>query len=67
MKSTTPQRLDPKFEQTLKKIAVIRVTKGLAKLNQQETSFREMTMLLQRTKGWELSLEELKVKPKKKQ
>ena len=59
-------RIDPDFEGEMRKIARIRLDKGLARLNPRELSLAEMTRLLRRTNGYQLSLEELKTKPKKK-
>jgi len=59
-------RIDPEFELEMKKIARIRLDRGLARLNPRELSISEMTRLLRRTDGYQISLEELKNKPKKK-
>lgn len=59
-------RVDGKFADLMKQIAKIRYEKGLARLDQQELSTREMTKLLTRTNGFRISLEELKTKPKRK-
>lgn len=65
-KSNSPiQRIDKDFEQEMKKIAKIRLDNGLARFNPQSLSIREMTRLLRRTNGYQQSLEELKIKPKK--
>ena len=61
-----PQRIDPDFEKEMRAIAVIRLQKNLAQLKPSEISLAEMTRLLRRTQGWQMSLEELKNKPKKK-
>ncbi len=64
-KIASPQRIDPFFEMDMKGVARIRLDRGLAKLNPKELSMAEMTRLLRRTEGYQLSLEELKFKPKK--
>lgn len=61
-----PQRIDPDFEKEMRAIAVIRLQKNLAQLKPSEISLAEMTRLLRRTTGYQVSLEELKNKPKKK-
>ena len=61
-----PQRIDPDFEKEMRAVAVIRLQKNLAQLRPSEISLAEMTRLLRRTQGWQMSLEELKNKPKKK-
>ena len=61
-----PQRIDPDFEKEMRAVAVIRLQKNLAQLKPSEISLAEMTRLLRRTQGWQMSLEELKNKPKKK-
>ena len=65
-KNSSPQRLDPDFIEDMKKIAIIRLNKGLANLNPKELSMAEITRLLRRTDSYKLSLEELKIKPKRK-
>jgi len=65
MKKSKLDRIDPDFRDYMKKMAQIRVNKGLAKLNPKETSIREMTNLLTKTQGFKFSLEELEHKPKK--
>lgn len=64
-KNAPPIRVDPFFADELKKLAKVRLDKGLAKFNPQALSMAEMTRLLRRTQGYKLSLEELKTKPKK--
>lgn len=61
-----PQRIDPDFEKEMRAIARIRLEKNLAQLKPSEISLAEMTRLLRRTQGYQISLEELKTKPKKK-
>jgi len=61
-KNASPQRLDSEFIREMKELAKIRYLKNLAT---KEPSFSEMTHLLRRTQGWNLSKEELKLKPKK--
>ncbi len=58
-------RVDSEFEREMKKIAKIRLDKGLARLSPKELSMAEMTRLLRRTEGWQISLNELKIKPKR--
>jgi hypothetical protein len=58
-------RVDYEFFQDMKKMAKVRLDKGLAKFNPKELSLAEMTRLLRRTEGYKLSLEELSFKPKK--
>jgi hypothetical protein len=64
-RTSAPQRIDPDFEVDMKSIAKIRLDKGLAKLNPKDLSISEMTRLLRRTNGYQISLNELKLKPKK--
>ena len=64
-KNTSPQRLDPNFIDDMKRIAKVRLDKGLANFTPRCLSMPEMTKLLRRTNGYKLSLEELKIKPKK--
>jgi len=64
-KNRPTARLDPSFTEDMKNIARIRLDKGLAKFNPKELSMAEMTRLLRRTEGYRKSLEELKIKPKK--
>ena len=61
-KNSIIQRIDPEFIREMKELAKMRYFKNLAK---KEPSFTEMTTLLRRTKGWYLSKEELKSKPKR--
>lgn len=65
-KITPPQRIDPIFEKEMRDIAKIRLEKGLAKFNPKALSIREMTNLLTKTEGFRKSMEELKIKPKRK-
>jgi len=58
-------RIDPLFELDLKQIAKIRLNNNLAKFSPKALSMREMTMLLRRTNGYRLSMEELKLKAKR--
>ena len=58
-------RIDPLFELDLKQIAKIRLNNNLAKFSPNALSMREMTMLLRRTNGYRLSMEELKLKAKR--
>jgi len=58
-KNSSPQRLDRDFEEDLKKVARIRLDKGLSKLNPKELSYREITKLLRRTNGYQQSIQEL--------
>jgi len=60
-------RIDSDFECELRKIAKIRLEKGLARLNPRELSLAEMTRLLRRTDGWKLALKELSFKPKRRE
>jgi len=67
MKKNKPlRRIDPDFDLDMKLIAKERLNKGLAALKPQDLSLAEMTRLLRRTNGYQISLQELKVKPKKK-
>jgi hypothetical protein len=66
-KNSCPTRIDSDFAKELKKIAEIRVKKGLANLKKEEISAVEMTRLLRRTNGWRISLEELMTKPKRRE
>ena len=59
------ERIDTDFAKEMRKVAAIRVGKGLAQLKKEDISLREMTSLLRRTDGYKQSLEELKTKPKK--
>lgn len=58
-------RIDADFEADMRKMARIRLDKGLAKFNPRELSIAEMTRLLRRTNGYQISLNELENKPKK--
>lgn len=62
---TTIMRADPNFHKDMKETAKIRFQRGLARFNQRDLGTAEMTKLLRRTQGFKMSLEELKVKPKK--
>lgn len=62
---TKPQRVDPEFAKDMQRLAQIRLSKGLAKFNYRELSIREMTRLLRRTEGYNLSKKELETKPKR--
>lgn len=64
-KNSIPQRIDPVFLEEMKTIAKIRLDKGLAKFNPRDLSMVEMTKLLRRTQGYQMSLNELKIKPKR--
>jgi len=64
-KNSKAQRMDPGFEDDMRKIAKIRLDKGLAKFNSRDLGMPEMTKLLRRTSGYRISLEELKNKPKR--
>jgi hypothetical protein len=64
-KNSCPTRIDSDFERELRKIAEVRVKKGLARLKREEISAVEMTRLLRRTEGWRISLNELMTKPKR--
>ncbi len=58
-------RVDPVMAQTLRELARWRVHRGLAKMNKEEISTREMSRLLTKTLGFKQSVEEMKTKPKK--
>lgn len=58
----TTTKLDADLAKELKELAKQRYIKNLAK---REPSMPEITRLLRRTKGWELSKTELKIKPKR--
>ena len=58
-------RVDPTFAETMKELAELRARKGLAKMNKEDLSSREMTRLLTKTLGFRQSIEEMKHKPKK--
>ena len=62
-KNSRPQRIDPKVEGDLLKALDIRRKKGL--MSRKEETFPEITRLLGKTEGFKLSMEELKVKPKR--
>lgn len=62
-KNTKPVRVDIDFEKDMRGALKIRLVKGLATMN--ELGMAEMTRLLRRTTGYQLSLEELKTKPKR--
>lgn len=64
-KNTKPQRIDAEFERDMKEVAKVRLNKGLAKLNVRDLSMSEMTKLLRRTQGYQISMNELKNKPKR--
>jgi hypothetical protein len=64
--NSKPSRIDPSLEKSMREVAKIRLQKGLADLKPKEVSVREMTRLLTRTEGFQLSLNELKTKPKRK-
>jgi len=49
----------------MKELAELRARKGLAKMNKEDLSSREMTRLLTKTIGFRQSIEEMKHKPKK--
>jgi len=63
--NTQTDRIDPTFRKHMKRIAKIRLNKGLAKLIPQELSIREQTNLLIKTEGFQMSLKELETKPKR--
>lgn len=58
-------RVDPTFAQTMKELAELRFRRGLARMDKEELSSREMTRLLTKTTGFRQSIEEMKVKPKR--
>lgn len=64
-KNTPTQRIDSDFEKDMREMARIRLSKGLANLKPKELSVAEMTRLLRRTNGYQISLDELKTKPKR--
>ena len=66
-KNTKPVRVDPEFEEDMKKVARMRLDKGLANFNPRELSMAEMTRLFRRTNSYPFLLEELKTKPKRRQ
>jgi len=61
-KNTIPTRIDQEFIREMKELAKMRYFNNLAK---KEPSPAEMTKLLRRTQGWQISKEELKTKPKR--
>lgn len=63
-RNTPPQRIDPDFAKEMKEVAKIRLNKNLANFSPRDLSLAEMTRLLRRTNGYQISLEELKTKPK---
>lgn len=65
-KNTPVRRIDPEFDLDMKNIAKIRLSKGLANLTPKDLSMAEMTRLLRRTDGYKISLDELKIKTKRK-
>jgi len=65
-KNTPVRRIDPDFDLDMRLIAKERLDKGLAKLSPRDLSMAEMTRLLRRTNGYQISLQELKIKPKRK-
>jgi hypothetical protein len=65
-KVSPPQRIDADFEHEMRAIARIRLDRNLANLSPRDLSLAEMTRLLRKTNGYQISLEELKTKPKKK-
>jgi hypothetical protein len=58
-------RMDADFKEDMKRAARIRVKNKLAEDIPRERSLREMTRLLRNTDGFRISLEELRIKPKK--
>jgi len=62
----TTEKIDSDFQRDMREIARIRLSKGLANLKPRELSMAEMTRLLRRTDGYNISLNELKTKPKRK-
>jgi hypothetical protein len=63
--ASKPQRIDPEFENDMRNIMKERYNKGLAKFNMRELGLPESTRLLRKTDGYKMSLEELRIKPKK--
>jgi len=57
-----PQRVDGEFLREMKALAKMRYMNNLAK---KEPSFAEMTRLLRRTSGYNQSITDLKLKPKR--
>lgn len=66
MKQRKLEAVDKKFRDEMKRASLERVNKGFARMTPKDTSMREMTHLLTRTKGFEISLDELRNKPKRK-
>lgn len=66
-KNSPVMRVDPRFVEDMRKMAKVRLNKGLAKFKPKEISTTEMTRLLRRTQGYQLSLKELMTKPKRRQ
>lgn len=64
VKKSRIERVDIDMIKELRDIMKIRATKGLAEFKPSQISFPEATRLLRRTQGYQLSLEELKTKPK---
>lgn len=64
-KNAPVKRVDPDFVLDMKLIAKERLDRGLAKLRPCDLSLVEMTKLLRRTDGYQLSLKELRFKPKR--
>ena len=64
-KNTSVRRIDPDFDLDMRNVAKIRLEKGLANLSPRDLSMAEMTRLLRRTNGYKISLDELKIKPKR--
>ena len=60
------ERIDIGFRDSMKNAAKIRIAKGLAKPIPKEISLSEMTRLLKNTEGFQISMEELETKPKRK-
>lgn len=63
--NSVPARIDSDVASALRRLAKLRLDKGLAGFNQRELSYAEMTRLLKRTEGWKMSLKELEIKPKR--
>jgi len=66
-KNNPVRRIDSDFDLDMKLIAKERLNKGLAGLSPKDLSMAEMTRLLRRTNGYQISLQELKIKPKRKE
>ncbi len=64
-KTSPPTRIDPDFFKDMKKMALVRANKGLAKISPRDMSMTEMTRLFRRTEGYKMGLEELSWKPKR--